>query len=613
MPLSFENGWYRPTVTLASNQFINNNGYTAVLQILNPGSLLNPNDFEGIFHVSNNLFTQSTSPLYIEDLVSDHIQVFIENNVFADNILFSYGKYTFSGNIIFGRLDISQSKYPIKIRQNSFVENLVKDGNADTIVHMGNMGIYGSADSLNIDHNYWGSSDPKIIGESLYDYATNYTSPRLITDPFLLKPLQETAPHIYQKYKIKMGPSGDKDSSGSNLKWLDPIDSGSILPIGDTFHLKSGLRMLKILTNRPISYQSLLVVFHYMDENKKIRDTLLPVDILPGDSSTRSFVIRFNKEEDMLFRNTEGYLTLSGLSGDNNEYVPTSRIGYSTFLIVARAKKILVESKIGQNGDSSLNKIKVPIISKSIYKNKFELGVMGAYAIYYGTLANKNIFKNDLNSLLGLQFNYSFKNHFTLSAAVSQTTLTGSDLRSGDSAKIARGMSFKTPLTDFTLSFNFDLSDNQVYSEKNNIKPSIGFGIDYIHFNPMGEYAGKWYSLQPLGTGGQTIPGSVTSPYKLNTFGAPISFQLRYYVSKQTILSLFAIYHLTFTNYLDDVGPDAYPAPSKLAAANPKNADPALYFANPTNRLVSPGMLRSGQADGPDSFFAFGLTLIHHF
>ncbi len=175
----------------------------------------------------------------------------------------------------------------------------------------------------------------------------------------------------------------------------------------------------------------------------------------------------------------------------------------------------------------------------------------------------------------------------------------------------------------------YDFFDNTVYSTRYRLHPVIGFGFDYIMFAPMGEYLGKWYPLQPLGTGGQNIPYTppavpsptdvIPAPYATSTLGAPITFQLRYYLNKKTIFSAFATYHLAFTNYLDDVGPDPYPDPVALAAAGKtkgltdEQIAASVYFSNPTNRYVTVGKtLRSGAADVSDGFFTFGFTLIFH-
>jgi hypothetical protein len=176
-------------------------------------------------------------------------------------------------------------------------------------------------------------------------------------------------------------------------------------------------------------------------------------------------------------------------------------------------------------------------------------------------------------------------------------------------------MSVKTPTRTLSIQFEYDFFNNRIYSSNMKFRPSIGFGVDYIMFTPMGLYLGEWYSLQPMGTGGQKITtGPIQpTPYATSTLGAPVTAQLRYYVNKKTIFSFFATYHLAFTNYLDDVGPDPYPNPIDVGLAYPDNPEAAKYFANPTNRYVQKGQLRSGAADVSDGFFTFGFTLAHHF
>jgi outer membrane protein W len=253
-----------------------------------------------------------------------------------------------------------------------------------------------------------------------------------------------------------------------------------------------------------------------------------------------------------------------------------------------------------------------PPVIVSEYKKKYEVGILAGNAIYYGTLSNQRLFSNDFNSVFGLQFRYSLKKNLSLSISILQATLTGSDLRSGDTSKVSRGMSFKTPTRTLSIQFEYDFFNNRIYSSNMKFRPSIGFGVDYIMFTPMGEFLGEWYSLQPMGTGGQTIANPQTL-YATSTLGAPVTAQLRYYVNKKTIFSFFATYHLAFTNYLDDVGPDPYPDPIAIGLANPDNPERAKYFANPTNRFVKNGQLRSGAADVSDGFFTFGFTLAHHF
>jgi hypothetical protein len=328
---------------------------------------------------------------------------------------------------------------------------------------------------------------------------------------------------------------------------------------------------------------------------------------------------------DTLFKSKPGYLIVRGLEGEQGEYVADVYIGYEAFLKYMFSKR--VQYGIGRGGgkgggagqsefDSSMRRRNKPPVIVSEYKKKYEVGILAGNAIYYGTLSNQRLFSNDFNSVFGIQFRYSLKKNLSLSISYLSATLTGSDLRSGDTSKVSRGMSFKTPTTTMSIQFEYDFFNNRIYASNMKFRPSIGFGVDYIMFTPMGEYLGKWYPLQPIGTGGQTIPSTATIPlvpYATSTLGAPVTAQLRYYVNKKTIFSFFATYHLAFTNYLDDVGPDPYPDPIAIGLANQDDPDRAKYFANPTNRYVQKGQLRSGAADVSDGFFTFGFTLAHHF
>ena len=65
------------------------------------------------------------------------------------------------------------------------------------------------------------------------------------------------------------------------------------------------------------------------------------------------------------------------------------------------------------------------------------------------------------------------------------------------------------------------------------------------------------------------------------------------------------------SDYLDDVGPDEYPAPAIILANSKKYADAdaaaaAIYFSNPTSRAISPGQLRNSPNTSKDSFINFG-------
>ena len=103
LPLNFEYGWYRLQANIHHNEFINNAGSTAVLQVLNPVSSIDDKKTPVAFTLNNNLFAQNQAPVYFEDLAGDVMQVKIVANTFTANTIRDYGKYTFSSNFLFGR------------------------------------------------------------------------------------------------------------------------------------------------------------------------------------------------------------------------------------------------------------------------------------------------------------------------------------------------------------------------------------------------------------------------------------------------------------------------------------------------------------------------------
>jgi hypothetical protein len=612
LPLNFEHGWYRLSADVNHNEFIKSSGSIAVVQVSNPVSSLDDRKIPVAFTLAGNLFAENSAPLYFEDLAGDVMQVKINANAFVNNTTRDYGKYTFSSNFLFGRADNTQSKYFAEITQNSFAFNTLWNGTGDSVLHEANMGVYGSMDSLKIQGNYWGQGNEAMLRRGIYDYTVDYTSPRLVITPFLQAPASNLPTHIYKIMRMPISGTQKASYRYPNNQWKTTIDSiGTI--IGDNFDLRTGLQSLELsLNNAPVS-NNVTVHFIHLKDSMAIADTIVSNKV-NNVGAANAVVFDFAYTADSLFRARPGYLLVSGLTGGQGEYIADVKIGYGSFLRAFNQRKLEYELKSKKKDSSgSIVKPPVPVVTNTRFKNKYEIGVMGAYAIYYGTLSNKALFKNDYNSFLGVQVRYSLKSHVSLSLSAMKMNLTGSDLNSGDSSKIKRGLSFKTPVTNFSFQVEYDFADNSVYSSKNRIRPSIGFGVDYMTFKPTADYLGTTYDLQAIGTGGQRLAGSANGPYSLSSFGAPITTQVRYYLNKKTIFSLFASYHLAFTDYLDDVGPDAYPDPAKLAAANAGNSDAAVYLSNPTKRLVGASQLRSGLASGSDSFFTFGFTLAHHF
>lgn len=622
-PIVFQEGWFRPDVTIQNSQFIRNVGTSSVIQVVNPTVFFSDVTPVSNFRVSQNLFAGNTAAVRFEDLQSEYLKIEVVNNSFVGNRISGYGFYSFSSNVLWGRMDKMQNRFKALIKGNSFVYNYFREIDADTLIQASNIGVFGTGDSLAALGNYLGADNEADVRKTLFDYSTNYNSPKLSILPIEYAPSDTVPAHVYDIVNT----SGRGSTAKQKMKFLDNKwqmvgDSASYLTYD--YNLRKGLRSFKMVSNRPLVTRLMELHFIYLKDSLQLGDTTILAASYKRDETVKNnIILTLSVFTDSMFRTRPGYLVVRGLEGQQGEFVPDVLIGYQSFLKYVYSKRDQnVRGKVMSPNDSSIQKLKEPPVITMKYKKKYEIGLVAGNAIYYGTLSNPSLFSNDFNSIFGIQLRYNHKKNFSISFSYLTTTLTGADKRSGDTAKAARGFAFSTPVTCMSFQFEYDFLDHSYYSSKYRLHPVLGFGIDNIGFKPTGEYLGKTYELQPLGTGGQNIPStglpgadSVHTPYALSSLGAPVTFMLRYYLNQKTIFSLFATYHLAFTNYLDDVGPDPYPDQAKVRAsvADPTMAEAAAYFSNPTNRFVRKGQLRSGAADVSDGFFTFGFTLMRHF
>ena len=92
-----------------------------------------------------------------------------------------------------------------------------------------------------------------------------------------------------------------------------------------------------------------------------------------------------------------------------------------------------------------------------------------------------------------------------LSAGISLLSfkLSNSDLNSENNDEISRGFAFSNSVISLSPEINYDFFDNREFSKLTRYRPSVGFGLDVLSFNPKGTYKNTSYALQPLSTGGQ--------------------------------------------------------------------------------------------------------------
>lgn len=587
LPLLFDFGWKRDNVEISDNSFINNIGKISVLQVLNPPFNFNTDSTFIVFKVVNNLFTGNNAGIYFEDLKSDHVDIEITNNTFANNYVYGFKNYNISTNYIYGRSDQVYTRFISKIENNSFVKNFLIDNISDTIVHGANFGIYGSEKLYNLNNNYWGSTEKDKITKGFYDQSINYSSPKLEFEPFLSLPKEANPAHVYSM------------KNGENATEFQ-----------DSITIKDQLKSIILVSNKKLNYSkaTLNYVYFKKDSTMDRADTLLTFN--PQDVNGTTAKLDITKT--VASQKHVGYYTIKGILGANNEIVPDVKIGYQAYLLDYRKHKIFVDSlkmkrdtvppkpKELDSVKNQFQKIETP------QKSRIELSLLAGGTIFTGTISNPSLLNNEMNVLFGVNIGYTLYSNLSAGLSIFSSKLSNSDANSSNNEQIARGMSFITSILGISPSINFDFVDNRLYTKARKFRPSIGVGFDFISFTPTGLFKGKLYNLQPLGTGGQLLD-STKKIYSTMAMGYFLNLKLKYQFNRFNSAGIFFSFHQSLSDYLDDVGPDEYPNVAKLLAKSKTDGDAAAYFSNPTSRPVTSGQYRNSPNGSKDSFVNFGI------
>ena len=587
LPLLFDFGWKRSSVSIANNYFIKNIGKTSVIQVLNPPFNLNIDSTKIDFKIEHNLFSDNNAAVYFEDLKSDHVQVLITGNTFYGNRIYGFKNYNISTNVLYGRSDEVYAKFNPFIENNSFSFNYLVDNITDTIVHISNFGVYGSSKVVGFKHNYLGSEIKSQIQKGIYDQAINYNVPKVDFEPFLNQPDALNPAHVYLIRKI----------------------DNSIL--ADTLFIKEPWKGFILKSNSEVDFSKAVLKYSFFkdDSSFKKSDTVLKYDIQPNGLETK-FTITSN----LVGLIKAGFYTLSKLMDKNGAYVPDVKLGYIAYSNELRRRNLITEALKVQNVMDSVKKqipqkdsIKTAFQKiETPFKKRFEIEVKTGGAIFLGTISNKSsIFGNDMNMLLGVNVNYSLFSNLSAGLSIESFKLSNSDNKSNNNEQIARGMSFSTSMLSISPSINYDFTDIYLFTKVKKIKPTVGVGLDIVSFNPTAMYNGTVYNLQPLGTGGQ-YADSTKKPYSTLTFGYFLNFKIKYQLNISNSVGVHMSYHVSMSNYLDDVGPDPYPSIASLLKSKIANKDAAIYFSNPTARNVL-GQYRNSPDGAGDSYLNIGV------
>ena len=152
----------------------------------------------------------------------------------------------------------------------------------------------------------------------------------------------------------------------------------------------------------------------------------------------------------------------------------------------------------------------------------------------------------------------------------------------------------------------------------------ISVEIALLHFNPMGNYDGQWYELQPLCTegqgtgveflardGGNEYVVAANDPYKLTAISIPVGIGFKCQITREVALGVELLQHFTTTDYIDDCS-SYYFNYDEQGIAPP--SEMTMVFADRRNGGSSAGTGgKRGNSGYNDTYFTALFTLHYRF
>jgi hypothetical protein len=239
-------------------------------------------------------------------------------------------------------------------------------------------------------------------------------------------------------------------------------------------------------------------------------------------------------------------------------------------------------------------------------ERKLKLTAGTGTATYFGELSKQGTLIN-LQPNLNVGLMYPVSPRIAVRTELNWFVLHGDDKSSDSELRQSRGLSFRSNCFEISAVGEISIfaNGNRYYR-----RPPINFygfgGIGLLYFNPVGDYNGKSYSLEPLKTEGVS--------YSRVTPVIPMGLGARLKLTPNIDLTIEGGYRKTFTDYLDDVS-DKYTAPDP--------SDPVrAYFQNPNNPAYNPAAtgltnnfgagIRRGNPKTMDSYFLLNAKIEYY-
>ncbi|MFI5172370.1 MAG: DUF6089 family protein [Chitinophagales bacterium] len=221
-------------------------------------------------------------------------------------------------------------------------------------------------------------------------------------------------------------------------------------------------------------------------------------------------------------------------------------------------------------------------LSTAYAQQYIEVGVFAGVSNYQGDLAPVAFVPKETHPAFGAFYKFNFNYWFAFKGSIYSGFISGNDDNSTEEWKQERNLSFVSNVQEVSVFFELFLKKYNPNYRWNILSPYVFIGFAGYHFNPMANYNGVWYELQPLGTEGQGNPYYPDrKPYSLTQYAIPMGMGFKGSITKDWNLGIEIGYRKTSTDYLDDVS-TTYVAKEILLAGN---GDLAWQLSNRTDEM----------------------------
>ena len=270
-----------------------------------------------------------------------------------------------------------------------------------------------------------------------------------------------------------------------------------------------------------------------------------------------------------------------------------------------------------KNVFTKVNKIVLSIIfitSSSInvsaqYKPNQEFGVLGGTGYYLGDMNSTHF--NNLRVAGGITYRKNFDRRFSFKSSALYTNIYADDANSSDPIKVNRNLSFKSDIIELSGQVEFNFLPYETGNSLYSWSPFVFIGASIYNHNPKAEASdGQWYSLQELGTEGQTTTSFPNrKKYALTQLSMPFGGGVKIGVSKNFNIIVEYGLRKAFTDYLDDVS-TTYAGMPGIDGPSEWNSEPITFeLADRSLDRPQPKNMTRGDETNNDWYSFSGITL----